>query len=176
MWLGSPSTAQAATSPPTARRAKYPCRPRRVASARAPTLALAHNGPDIGRGARPSAPHAHARLGCWTPRRAPRRGRAAGDVGPYHSPTRTHSAPTLAPQRPGARSTRAAPGAWRPNASGPVRWSRREGRNSVRPYTQARRRPGRHGGPGSGQPPLRAHGAHGVRFQCVIKSYSWPES
>ena len=165
--------------PATAWRAKYPRRPRRVASARAPTLTLAHNGPDIGRGARPARP-----LGTPRPRAArlsdvpprPRRGRAAGDVGPYHSPTRTHSAPTLAPQRPGARSTRAAPGAWRPNASGPVRWSRREGRNSVRPYTQARRRPGRHGGPGSGQPPLRAHGAQGVRFQCVIKSYSWPES
>ena len=68
------------------------------------------------------------------------------------------------------------PGAWRPNASGPVRWPRREGRNLVRPSTQARRRPGRHGGPGGGQPPLRAHGAHGVRFQCVIKSHPWPES
>ena len=106
------------------------------------------------------------------PHSVPRWGRAAGDVGPYHSPTRTYSAPMLAPRRPGARSTRAALGAWRPNASGPVRWSRREGRNSVRPSTQARRRPGRHGGPGSGQPPLRAHGAQGVRFQCVIKSYS----
>ena len=66
-------------------------------------LALTHEDPDIGRGARParpSAPHARARLGCWTPRRAPRRGRAAGDVGPYHSPTRTHLAPTILPPAP----------------------------------------------------------------------------
>ena len=66
-------------------------------------LALTHEDPDIGRGARPArppAPHARARLGCWTPRRAPRRGRAAGDVGPYHSPTRTHSAPTIVPPAP----------------------------------------------------------------------------
>ena len=66
-------------------------------------LALTHEDPDIGRGARParpSAPHAHARLGCWTPRRAPRRGRAAGDVGPYHCPTRTHLAPTILPPAP----------------------------------------------------------------------------
>ena len=35
-------------------------------------------------------------------------------LGPYRSPTRTHSAPTLALQRPGARSTRAALGAGRP--------------------------------------------------------------
>ena len=144
-------------------------------------LALVHNGPDVTHngmaptlvGARVSRARPSPRS--EPPHSVPRRGRAAGDVGPYHSPTRTHSAPTLAPQRPGARSTRAAPGAWRPNASGPVRWPRREGRNSVRPSTQARR-PGRHGGPGSGQPLLRAHGAQGVRFQCVIKSYSWPES
>ena len=65
-------------------------------------LAMTYEDPDIGRGARParpSAPHAHARLGCWTPRRAPRRGRAAGDVGPYH-PTRTHLAPTILPPAP----------------------------------------------------------------------------
>ena len=35
-------------------------------------------------------------------------------LGLYHSPTHTHSAPTLALQRPGARSTRAALGAGRP--------------------------------------------------------------
>ena len=124
MWLGSPSTAQAATSPPTARRAKYPCRPRRVASARAPTLALAHNGPDIGRGARPSAPHAHARLGCWTPRRVPCRGRAAGDVGPYHSPTRTRLAPTIVPPAPTSAPTILPPAPTRSRRwlyNGPVR-------------------------------------------------------
>ena len=164
-----------ATRPPThglAREVPAPPSARGVRTGLPRWLALTHEDLDIGRGARPArppAPHAHARLGCWTPRR---RGRAAGDVGPYHSPTRTYSAPMLAPRRPGARSTRAAPGAWRPNASGPVRWPRREGRNSVHPSTQARRRPGRHGGPGSGQPPLRAHGAQGVRFRCVIKSYS----
>ena len=179
MWLGSPSRPR--PRPPRhglAREVPAPPPARGVRTGLPRWLALTHEDPDIGRGARPArppAPHARARLGCWTPRRVPCRGRAAGDVGPYHSPTRTHSAPTLAPQRPGARSTRAAPGAWRPNASGPVRWPRREGRNSVRPSTQARR-PGRHGGPGSGQPLLRAHGAQGVRFQCVIKSYSWPES
>ena len=66
-------------------------------------LALTHEDPDIGRGARPArppAPHARARLGCWTPRRAPRRGRAAGDVGPYHCPPRTHSAPTIVSPAP----------------------------------------------------------------------------
>ena len=66
-------------------------------------LALTHEDPDIGRGARPArppAPHAHARLGCWTPRRAPRRGRAAGDVGPYHCPARTHLASTILPPAP----------------------------------------------------------------------------
>ena len=71
-------------------------------------LALTHEDPDIGRGARParpSAPHARARLGCWTPRRAPRRGRAAGDVGPYHSPTRTHLAPTIVPPAPNLAPT-----------------------------------------------------------------------
>ena len=35
-------------------------------------------------------------------------------LGPYHSPARTHSVPTLALQRPGARSPRAALGAGRP--------------------------------------------------------------
>ena len=30
----------------------------------------------------------------------PRRGRAAGDVGPYHCPTRTHLAPTILPPAP----------------------------------------------------------------------------
>ena len=66
-------------------------------------LALTYEDPDIGRGARPArppAPHAHARLGCWTPRRVPCRGRAAGDVGPYHSPTRTRLAPTVLPPAP----------------------------------------------------------------------------
>ena len=63
-------------------------------------LALAHNGPDIGRGARPARP-----LGTPRPRAArlsdaPRRGRAAGDVGPYHCPTRTHLAPTILPPAP----------------------------------------------------------------------------
>ena len=51
--------------PTTAWRAKYPRRPRRVASARAPTLALAHKDPDIGRGARPARP-----LGTPRPRAA----------------------------------------------------------------------------------------------------------
>ena len=66
-------------------------------------FALTHEDPDIGRGARPArppAPHARARLGCWTPRRVPCRGRAAGDVGPYHSPARTHLAPTILPPAP----------------------------------------------------------------------------
>ena len=66
-------------------------------------FALTHEDPDIGRGARPArppAPHARARLGCWTPRRVPCRGRAAGDVGPYHCPTRTHLAPTIVPPAP----------------------------------------------------------------------------
>ena len=68
MWLGSPSTAQAATSPPTAKstssspaawRAKYPRRPRRGTSARAPTLALAHKDPDIGSGRASRTPARH---------------------------------------------------------------------------------------------------------------------
>ena len=55
-------------------------------------LALTHEDPDIGRGARPArppAPHAHARLGCWTPRRV----RAEG--GPPGT-----SAPTILPPAP----------------------------------------------------------------------------
>ena len=66
-------------------------------------LALTYEDPDIGRGARPArppAPHARARFGCWTPRRVPCRGRAAGDVGPYHCPTRTHLVPTILPPAP----------------------------------------------------------------------------
>ncbi len=66
-------------------------------------LALTYEDPDIGRGARPArppAPHARARFGCWTPRRVPCRGRAAGDVGPYHCPTRTHLVPTIVPPAP----------------------------------------------------------------------------
>ena len=71
-------------------------------------LALTYEDPDIGRGARPArppAPHARARLGCWTPRRVPRRGRAAGDVGPYHSPARTRLAPTIVPPAPTSAPT-----------------------------------------------------------------------
>ena len=109
-----------ATRPPThgpAREVPEPPSARGVRTGLPRWLALTHEDPDIGRGARPArppAPHAHARLGCRTPRRAPRRGRAAGDVGPYHSLTRTHLVPTLALRRPRARSTRAALGAGRP--------------------------------------------------------------
>ena len=59
-----------------------PRRPRRGVSARAPTLALAHEDSDVGRGARParpSGPTHQVRLPD-----IPRRGRAAEDVGPYH--------------------------------------------------------------------------------------------
>ncbi len=219
MWLGSPSTAKSTASHPrpgarSTRAAPGAWRPhgppRWPWRTRTPTLVEAR----VSRAR--SAPHARARLGCRTPRRATRRGRrgyfarrrAAGlgmrdfaselfrreiprllhldhTGGPHLSqpspaPPSTNipltAKSTASHPRPGARSTRAAPGAWRPNASGPVRWSRREGRNSVCPYTQARRRPGRHGGPGSGQPPLCAHGAQGVRFQCGIKSYSYSYS
>ena len=58
-----------------------PRRPRRGASARAPALTLTHVGSDVGRGARParpSGPTHQVRLPD-----VPRRGRAAGDVGPY---------------------------------------------------------------------------------------------
>ena len=94
MWLGSPSTAQAATSPPTAWRAKYPCRPRRVASARPPaprwlwrTMAPTLVGARVPRAR--SAPHARARLGCRTSRRV-----RAGDGPPGTS------APTILPPAP----------------------------------------------------------------------------
>ena len=59
-----------------------PRRPRRGASARAPALTLTHVDSDVGRGARParpSGPTHQVRLPD-----VPRRGRAAGDVGPYH--------------------------------------------------------------------------------------------
>ena len=58
-----------------------PRRPRRGASARAPALTLTHVDSDVGRGARPvrpSGPTHQVRLPD-----IPRRGRAAGDVGPY---------------------------------------------------------------------------------------------
>ena len=89
-------------------------------------LALTYEDSDIGRGARPArppAPHAHARLGCRTPR--------AGDgppgtsaptivppaptwplpfshphpLGPYHSPARTHLVPTILPPAPTSAPT-----------------------------------------------------------------------
>ena len=59
-----------------------PRRPRRGVSARAPALTLTHVDSDVGRGARParpSGPTHQVRLPD-----VPRRGRAAGDVGPYH--------------------------------------------------------------------------------------------
>ena len=62
-------------------------------------------GPDVGRGARPARPHGPMFV-CRTPR-------ARGGPPRTSAPT-THPAPT----RPGARSTRAAPGAWRPNGPG----------------------------------------------------------
>ena len=114
MWLGSPSRPR--PRPPRhglAREVPAPPPARGVRTGLPRWLALTHEDLDIGRGARPArppAPHAHARLGCWTPRR---RGRAAGDVGPYHSPTRTHLAPTILPPAP-TRSRR-----WLYN--GPVR-------------------------------------------------------
>ena len=62
-------------------------------------------GPDVGRGARPARPPGPT-FGCRTPC-------ARGGPPRTLAPT-THPAPT----RPGARRTRAAPGAWRPNGSG----------------------------------------------------------
>ena len=77
-------------------------RPRYGVSARAtsqaPTSALAHEGPSVGRGARPARPSGlthQVRLSD-----VPRRGRAAEDVGPYH-----RSRPTdRSPPRPTDRS------------------------------------------------------------------------
>ena len=60
----------------------FPHHPRRGASARVPALTLTHVDSDVGRGARParpSGPTHQVRLPD-----VPRRGRAAGDVGPYH--------------------------------------------------------------------------------------------
>ena len=94
-----------ATQPPAhgpAREVPEPPSARGVRTGLPRWLALTHEDPDIGRGARPArppAPHAHARLGCRTPRRVPCRGRAAGDVGPYHCPARTHVGPYHCPTR-----------------------------------------------------------------------------
>ena len=112
-----------ATQPPThglAREVPAPPSARGVRTGLPRWLALTYEDSDIGRGARPArppAPHAHARLGCRTPR--------AGDgppgtsaptivppaptwplpfshphpLGPYHSPTRTHIGPYHCPAR-----------------------------------------------------------------------------
>ena len=65
------------------------------ATSQAPTSALAHEGPSVGRGARPARPSGlthQVRLSD-----VPRRGRAAEDVGPYHRsrpPDRSPPQPT----------------------------------------------------------------------------------
>ena len=76
--------------------AAVPTPPSARASARAPTLALTHVDSDVGRGARParpSGPTHQVRLPD-----VPRRGRAAGDVGPYHR--FRPQIPTAVPDRP----------------------------------------------------------------------------
>ena len=73
-----------------------PRRPRRGASARAPALTLTHVDSDVGRGARParpSGPTHQVRLPD-----IPRRGRAAGDIGPYQR--FRPQIPTAVPDRP----------------------------------------------------------------------------
>ena len=70
----------------------------------APTWPLPFSRPHPHRPLPFSHPHPHRPLPLSHPH----------PLGPYHSPTRTHLAPTLALQRPGARSPRAALGAGRP--------------------------------------------------------------
>ena len=122
----TPPTAKSTASPPTAWRAKYPRRPRRMASERAShvgwpwrTMAPTLVGARVPRAR--SAPHARARLGCRTSRRVRAGGGPPGTsaptilppaptwplpfshphpLGPYHCPTRTHLIPTILPPAP----------------------------------------------------------------------------
>ncbi len=127
----TPPTAKSTASPPTAWRAKYPRRPRRMASERAShvgwpwrTMAPTLVGARVPRAR--SAPHARARLGCRTSRRVRAGGGPPGTsaptilppaptwplpfshphpLGPYHCPTRTHLIPTILPPAPTSAPT-----------------------------------------------------------------------
>ena len=108
----TPPTAKSTASPPTAWRAKYPRRPRRVASARVshvgwpwhmrtPTLV----GARVPRARRHPTPTRGSVVGRPAPGTG-RRGRRPlplshpHPLGPYHSPTRTRLAPTIVPPAP----------------------------------------------------------------------------
>ena len=93
MWLGSPSRPR--PRPPRhglAREVPAPPPARGVRTGLPRWLALTHEDPDIGRGARPArppAPHARARLGCRTSRRV----RAEGGPPGTSAPTISHPHP-----------------------------------------------------------------------------------
>ena len=73
------------------------------ATSQAPTSTLAHEGPDVGRGARPARPSGlthRIRLSD-----VPRRGRAAEDVGPYHRFRPTDRSPLRPTDRSAVRPT-----------------------------------------------------------------------
>ena len=130
----TPPTAKSTASPPTAWRAKYPRRPRRVASERAShvgwpwrTMAPTLVGARVPRAR--SAPHARARLGCRTSRRV----RAGGGPPGTSAPTILPPAPTRPrrwPHNGPAREVPAPPPA-RGVRTPPARSDGRDGRDAI---------------------------------------------
>ena len=133
MWLGSPSRPR--PRPPRhglAREVPAPPPARGVRTGLPRWLALTHEDPDIGRGARPArppAPHARARLGCRTSRRVRAEGGPPGTSAPtIHPPAPIR--PRRWPHDGPAREVPAPPPA-RDVRTPPARSDGRDGRDAI---------------------------------------------